>query len=157
DKAHALIKQTPASGTTAVAGAGYRMKVPPGVFRRYPRSPATPSGAAAPLKIGVAVNNPNVLQVRTTLSFSGPGRAVLAATPSKKQGGTMTFHGNARPASKNTVSYAGPNVGSGVSYKSTTGKRFGGPSQTWIKNLGEVGVWADLPDIVIPCQNTKLG
>ena len=111
--------------------------VPPGVFRRIP---------SGPLTLGVAANNPKVLQVRTTLSFSGP-----AKTP-----GTMTFKAGQRV--KNTTTYAGTPAGSKVIYTSLTGKRFGGASQTRIKNLGVIGIWSDLQDIMIlPCKHPNLG
>jgi hypothetical protein len=113
--------------------------VPPGVFRRIP---------AAPLTIGVAVNNPKVLQVRTTLSFSGPAKTL----------GTMTFKAGQRV--NNTTTYNGTPAGSKVVYASKTGNRFGGPSQTRVKNLGVIGVWADLGDIMtsmMPCKHPSLG
>ena len=111
----------------------------PGILRRVP---------AGPLVIGVAVNNPKVLQVRTTLSFSGPAKTL----------GTMTFKTGQRV--KNTTTYAGTPAGSKVIYASPTGKRFGGPAQTRVKNLGVIGVWADLADIMtsmMPCKHPNLG
>ena len=53
------------------------VNVPPGVFKRVP---------AAPMTVFVALNNPKVLQVRTTLSFSAPA----------KTSGTMTFKAGQR-------------------------------------------------------------
>jgi len=137
-KKNALVKQT--------AGADpKKMTVPPGVFRRIPTTNGTTAGVPAPLKIGVALNNPNVLQVRTTLSFSGPANVK----------GSMTFMAGARPANKST--FTGTPLGSKVVYNSKTGNRFGGVSQTRVKNLGEIGVWVDLPSIPLPCIHTKFG
>src|SRR5262245_39694659 len=83
----ALIKQT--------AGADpKKMTIPPGVFRRIPTANGTTMGVPAPVRLGLAVNNPNVLQVRTTLSFSAP-----AKTP-----GAMTFMAGQRANNKTTYS-----------------------------------------------------
>ena len=102
-------------------------------------------GVPVPLVIGVAVNNPNVLQVRTTLSFSGPAKTL----------GTMTFMAGFRVNNKTT--YLGTPLGSKAVYNSKTGHRFGGVSQTRVKNLGSIGVWVDLPSVPLPCVHTMFG
>jgi len=122
-----------------------KITVPPGVFRRIPTANGTTMGVKVPLLIGVAANNPNVLQVRTTLSFSGPN----------KTQGSMTFMAGARP--NNKTQFAGTPLGSKAVYNSPTGVRFGGVSQTRIKNLGTIGLWVDLPSIPLPCVHTKFG
>ncbi len=137
-KANALIKQTTGPDPK-------KMTVPPGVFRRIPTTNMTTMGVPAPLRLGVAANNPNVLQVRTTLSFSGP-----AVGP-----GSMTFMTGQRTMNKTT--YSGTPLGSKAVYNSKTGLRFGGVSQTRIVNLGSIGVWVDLPSIPLPCVHTKFG
>jgi hypothetical protein len=147
DKSKALIKQT----TTMTMQP--KMTVAPGVFRRIPTTNGKVSGAPVPLFIGVAKNNARVLQVRTTLSFSGPA-PMLTSVMGQKAPGTVVFKTGQRPASKATTTYNGTPVGSKVIYKSK-GARFGGPSQTKLKNLGSIGVWADLADNIkvatLPC------
>jgi hypothetical protein len=138
-KGGAVIKQTAGPDPK-------KMTIPPGVFRRIPTVNGTPNGVPVPLEIAVAVNNPNVLQVRTTLSFSAP-----AVGP-----GTMTFMAGQRVNNKTT--YVGTPLGSKAVYNSTTGLRFGGVNQTRVKNLGEIGVWADFPtNVPLPCVHTKFG
>jgi len=145
DKGKALIKQT----TTMTMQP--KMTVAPGVFRRIPTVNGKTTGVPVPLYIGVAKNNARVLQVRTTLSFSGP--APMLTTPKgQKAPGTVTFKTGQRAAK--TTTYNGTPVGSKVVYKSK-GARFGGPSRTKLKNLGSIGVWADLADNIkvatLPC------
>jgi hypothetical protein len=134
----AVVKQT--------AGADpKKMIVPPGVLKRVPTGPQT---------VFIAVNNPKVLQVRTTLSFSAP-----AKTP-----GSMTFKAGQRVAK--TATYNGTPAGSKAIYVSPLNVRFGGPSQTRVKNIGVpgpmgagvIGVWADLGSFVNPpCKHPLLG
>lgn len=139
-KGEPVVKQTAGPDPKA-------LKALPGVFKRVP---------TAPLFIGVAVNNPKVLQVRTTLSFSGPAKTL----------GTMTFMAGQRV--NKTTTYSGTPAGSKVVYASPTNKRFGGASQTRVKNIGVagpmgagvIGVWADLADIMtsmMPCKHPSLG
>jgi hypothetical protein len=152
DKSKALIKQT----TTMTMQP--KMTVAPGVFRRIPTTNGKVTGVPVPLYIGVAKNNARVLQVRTTLSFSGP--APMLTTPmGQKAPGTLVFKTGQRV--NKTSTYNGTPVGSKVVYKSK-GARFGGPSQTKLKNLGSIGVWADLADNIkvstLPCKHpTFLG
>jgi hypothetical protein len=125
-----------------------KMVVPPGVLRRVPTGPAT---------LGIAVNNPRVLQVKTTLSFSAPA----------KTHGTMTFMAGQRVAK--TATYNGTPAGSKVIYVSPLDVRFGGPSQTRVENLGIPGpkgagmgiaIWAlhqDIMGTMFPCKHPKLG
>jgi hypothetical protein len=122
-----------------------KMTVPPGVFRRIPTTNMTTMGVPAPLVIGVALNNPTVLQVRTTLSFSGPANVK----------GSMTFMAGQRV--NNVTTYLGTPLGAKAKYTSKTGARFGGVSQTRVKNLGSIGVWVDSPNIPLPCVHTKFG
>jgi hypothetical protein len=159
NKSKALIKQT----TTMAAQP--KMTVPPGVFRRIPTNNGTTMGTPVPLVIGVAKNNPQVLQVRTTLSFSAP--AFKLTTPmGAKAPGTVAFKTGQRV--NKTTTYNGTPVGSKVIYKSK-GARFGGPAQTRIKNIGVppvpnplgkgvIGVWAHLAHSVPnPCKHPKFG
>jgi len=149
DKHKVIVKQT----TTMTMQPN--LIVPPGVFRRIPTKNGTTMGTPVPLYIGVAKNNAKVLQVRTTLSFSGPGPK-LTTPMGQKIPGTVVFKTGQRAAK--TTTYNGTPVGSKVVYKSK-GARFGGPSQTKLKNLGSIGVWADIADNIkvstLPCKHPK--
>jgi hypothetical protein len=145
DKSKAIVKQT----TTMTMQP--KMTIAPGVFRRIPTTNGKVTGVPVPLYIGVAKNNAKVLQVRTTLSFSGP--APMLTTPmGNKAPGTVQLKTGQRV--NKTTTYNGTPVGSKVIYKSK-GARFGGPSQTKVKNLGSIGVWSDTSDQIkvatLPC------
>jgi len=160
NKGKALIKQT-----TTVMGGQNKMTVPPGVFRRIPTKNGATMGTPVPLSVALFKNNPQVLQVRTTLSFSGP--AFKLTTPmGAKAPGTIMFAPGQRVGK--TTTYNGTPVGSKVVYKSK-GARFGGPAQTRIKNLGippdpnplgkgVIGVWAHIGHTVpASCVHPKFG
>ena len=118
----AVIKQT--------GSAPAQMKLPPGVLRRIP---------AAPKVIGLAANNPKVLQVKTRISFSGP--ANIKGSRTFKKNGFRT----------KAVSFGGAPAGA-VAFYSGSINRFGGASQMRIAVLSEIGVWLNV-GVMLPCKH----
>jgi hypothetical protein len=134
-----------------------RITVPPGVLRRIPTKNHTTMGTPVPRTICLAKNNARVVAVRTTLSFSAPAHKLTTPMGAKAPGTVVLKTGQ---RANQTTTYNGTPVGSRVIYRSR-GARFGGPSQTRIKNLGRVDVWADNQDQIkaetLPCKHPKFG
>jgi hypothetical protein len=126
DPGKALIKQT--------GSAPAQMKLAPGVLRRVPASPKV---------IGLAANNPKVLQVKTRISFSGPADVK----------GSMTFKKDGFRTK--VVSFAGAPAGSVALYSGSI-NRFGGASQMRIALLSEIGVWLNV-GAMLPCKHPAFG
>jgi hypothetical protein len=126
DPAKAIIKQTGAAPA--------QMKLQPGVLRRVPGSPKV---------IGLAANNPKVLQVKTRISFSGPANVK----------GTMTFKKDG--VRTKALSFAGAPAGA-VAFYSGSINRFGGPSQMRVAVLSEIGVWLNVA-AMLPCKHPAFG
>lgn len=129
-KAGAAVQQTLTSPAKPM-----QIKAKPGTIRRIPAGKK-----AQP----VALNNPNVFQVTTKLSFSGPAPAF----------GTATFMATGRTGAP-TSTWVGQSVASTVRYKKTAGKfQFGGPSRTKVVVLSPIRVWAH--KTMAPCKHTSL-
>jgi len=124
--AKALVKQT--------GSAPAQLKLPPGVLLRVP---------ALPKVIALVANNPKIFQVKTRISFSGPAKVK----------GTMTFKKNG--VRTKAVSFAGAPAGSFALYSGSI-NRFGGPSQTRIGVLSEIGIWFNA-GAMLPCKHPTFG
>lgn len=124
----ALVQQT--------AGADpKKMTVAPGAFYKK----------AAPLIVGVALNNPAAFQVKTNIEFSAPGPAF----------GTATISAAGRTGALTTTIMGIPGVAS-VRY-SGSAAQFGGPSRTKVVPATVVQVWAHSSTIVAPCKHPAFG
>jgi len=126
--AKALVQQT--------AGADpKKMTVAPGAFYKK----------AAPLILGVALNNPAVFQVKTNIEFSGPAPAF----------GTVNFSAGGRTGGLTTTIVGVPGAAS-IRYSGSVAQ-FGGPSRTQVLPATVIQLWGHADTITAPCKHPALG